>query len=70
MNNVMSVNTDGRSRMTINVIIGLKKSHILSICTQQKEAHEYHSQAEYSAVIRSPSVFNPECVVLDDSISM
>lgn len=25
MNNVMSVNTDGRSRMTMNVIIGLKK---------------------------------------------
>ena len=29
MNNVMSVNTDGRSRMTMNVIIGLKKSQNL-----------------------------------------
>lgn len=30
--------------------------------------HEYHSQAEYSAVISSDSVLNPECVVFEASM--
>lgn len=35
MNNVMSVNTDGRSRMTMNVMIGLKRVKIYLYSTER-----------------------------------
>ncbi|KAG5638670.1 hypothetical protein H0H81_011050 [Sphagnurus paluster] len=33
------------------------------------KTHEYHSQAEYSAVIKSDNVRKPECDVFEESIS-
>jgi len=53
MSRVIKVKIEGKSRITMNVIIG-----------------EYHSQAEYSAVIKSERVRNPEYVVLEWAMSV
>jgi hypothetical protein len=42
---------------------------VLSECVVFSRAYEYHSHAEYSAVINSESVRRPECDVLEVEIS-
>lgn len=65
----MKVKAEGRSRMITKVMIGL----IILIrqvenSSKHKKTHEYHSQAEYSAVISRERVRNPECDVFEESI--
>ncbi len=57
----MKVKAEGRRRMTMNVMTGLRNI-IRGFSTQvvHTKTHEYHSQAEYSAVIRRDNVRNPE----------
>jgi hypothetical protein len=64
----MNVNAEGRSRMMTKVMIGLGSGEVSMRRELDYNTHEYHSQAEYSAVIRSDSVLNPECDVFEASI--
>jgi hypothetical protein len=66
----MNVNDEGRRRMMIKVIIGLRKRALSAKCgIGAIKTYEYHSQAEYSALINSESVRKPECVVLEADMS-
>jgi hypothetical protein len=62
----MKVKAEGRRRMTMNVITGLRNI-VKRFSTQfvHTKTYEYHSQAEYSAVISKDNVRNPEWVVLE-----
>lgn len=66
---VMKVKAEGSRRMTTNVIIGLR-GVVLVVCqvSNHTTTHEYHSHAEYSAVINRERVLSPECDVFDDAI--
>lgn len=64
---VMKVRADGSKRMTTKVTMGLQDDYQSSPMSV-KSTHEYHSHAEYSAVISKESVLRPECVVLEWAI--
>jgi hypothetical protein len=62
----MKVKAEGRRRMTMNVMTGLRNIvRCFSTHIVHTKTHEYHSQAEYSAVISKDNVRNPEWVVLE-----
>jgi hypothetical protein len=66
----MKVKIDGRTRITKNVMIGLRKDMNDVVRVKiRKSTYEYHSQVEYSVVISNDSVRSPAWDVFDEAIS-
>ena len=63
-----NVRIEGRSKMTMNVMIGLSCGMSGKRANVQNRAYEYHSHAEYSVLNRRDSVCMPECVVFEAEI--
>jgi hypothetical protein len=57
---VNSVKEEGSKRIMIKVRMGLSKNDHYGLRSGIEKTHEYHSHAEYSAVISSESVRIPE----------
>lgn len=67
----MNVRREGRRRMITNVIIGLStRTSLVSRLAHKNrsETYEYHSQAEYSVLIRRDTVGSPAWEVFDEAI--
>jgi hypothetical protein len=66
----MKVSREGRRRMITNVMMGLSTgtSIINRLAHNKSETYEYHSQAEYSVLIRRDTVGSPACEVFEEVI--